>query len=182
VKLNLGCGEYLLPGWENWDAALDVSLRRPEVGHVRVPPIPLDDDSVAEIYMGHLLEHFEPDEAAALLAECKRVLVPGGRLGVVVPNVRKVLAHYLAGDHMEVEVPAGVYWSLDDLEAVNAVFLYSTIQESRHRWGYDARTLCRTLERAGFYVEDSIRLDDPRLSVPRWYDLGYQCVKRERRT
>jgi len=181
MKLNLGCGDYVLAGWENWDADFDLSVRRPEIGNVRVPPIPLDAGSVDEIYMGHLLEHFEPDQAADLLAECRRVLVPGGALGVVVPNTRKVLAHYLAGDHTEVEVPERVFWNLDDLDAVCQVFLYSTIQPSRHRWAYDARTLLAALERAGFHVEDSIRPDDPRLSCPRWYDLGYQCIKRERR-
>jgi len=80
-----------------------------------------------------------------------------------------------------VEVPERVFWNLDDLDAVCQVFLYSTIQPSRHRWAYDARTLLAALERAGFHVEDSIRPDDPRLSCPRWYDLGYQCIKRERR-
>lgn len=177
-RINLGAGHYPLTDWWNVDA----DPTTPADAHYTFPPIDASDESVDEIYAGHVLEHFEPDEAARFLAECRRVLVPGGRLGVVVPNVRKVLAHYVAGDHTEVEVPAGVYWNLDSLEAVNAVFLYSTIQESRHRWGYDAHTLCTTLERAGFHVEDAIRPDDPRLSVPSWWDLGYHCIKRERRT
>ena len=180
LRLNLGAGRYPLPqavGWQNWDADPETPADR----HVRVPPIPLAEGSVAEVYMGHLLEHFEPPEASDLLRECHRVLVPGGALGVVVPNTRKVLAHYLAGDHTEVEVPERVFWNLDDLDAVCRVFLFSTIQPSRHRWAYDARTLLAALERAGFHVEDSIRPDDPRLSVPSWWDLGYSCRKRERR-
>lgn len=182
MKLNLGCGSFRMrdeAGNDWWN--VDADPAAPADAHYTFPPIAAPDASVDEVYLGHVLEHFEPDEAADLLAECRRVLVPGGALGVVVPNTRKVLAHYVAGDHTEVEVPAGVYWNLDSLEAVNAVFLYSTIQESRHRWGYDAHTLCTTLERAGFHVEDSIRPDDPRLSVPSWWDLGFQCIKRERR-
>jgi predicted SAM-dependent methyltransferase len=165
-------------GWWNVDA----DPAAPADAHYTFPPIAAPDASVDEVYLGHVLEHFEPDEAADLLAECRRVLVPGGALGVVVPNTRKVLAHYLAGDHTEVEVPEREFWNLDDLDAVCRVFLFSTIQPSRHRWAYDARTLLAALERAGFHVEDSIRPDDPRLSSPQWWDLGYHCIKRERRT
>lgn len=173
MRLNLGCGDYPIRGWDNWDADPEVPADR----HHHVPPIPLPDGSVEEVYMGHLLEHVEPEEATALLAECRRVLQPGGILGVVVPNTRKILAHYLAEDHTEVEVPYRVYWNLDDLDSVCAVFLYSTIQPSRHKWAYDSRTLFATLERAGFRVDSMIRPDDPRLSVPSWWDLGYSCHK-----
>jgi predicted SAM-dependent methyltransferase len=174
MKLNLGCGAYELAGWENWDE----DTRLPNVGHVRVPPIPLDDETVEEVYLGHLLEHFEPVEAAELLHECKRVLVPGGRLGVVVPDTKRVLEHYLRQNGAMVEVPQGRHWRLNDLDAVNAVFLYSTIQGSRHRWSYDRETLCRTLERAGFRLGACIDpYTDPRLSTPQWYNLGVDGFK-----
>lgn len=173
-RLNLGAGAYAIEGFESWDEDPETPADR----HVHVPPIPLPDVSVAEIYCGHLLEHFEPGEAAELLHECHRVLVPGGRLGVVVPDTRRVLEQYLGRTGNVVEVPAGAHWNLDDLDAVCAVFLYSTIQGSRHRWAYDRETLCRTLERAGFRLGRAIHpLDDPRLSTPQWYNLGFDCFK-----
>jgi len=177
LRLNLGAGSYSLPqavGWENWDE----DPLTPADKHLRVPPIPLPDGSVAEIYMGHLLEHLEPVEADALLRECYRVLQPGATLGVVVPDTRWVLEQYLRQSGTRVEVPQGVFWELDDLDAVCAVFLYSTLQESRHRWAYDETTLRRALTRAGFrWVRAIDRWNDPRASSHNSWSLGWDCVK-----
>jgi hypothetical protein len=177
LRLNLGCGAYALPqavGWENWD---DDPLT-PADRHLHVPPIPVPDGAVAEIYMGHLLEHLEPVEADALLRECYRVLAPGATLGVVVPDTRWVLEQYVRQSGQRVELPQGVFWELDDLDAVGSVFLYSTIQDSRHRWSYDETTLRRALSRAGFRVRGAIdRWHDPRASAHNAWSLGVDVVK-----
>ena len=179
IRLNLGSGGFDLPradSWSNWDEDPETPADR----HLHVPPIPLEDDSVTEIYCGHLLEHLEPREAHHLLQECLRVLVPGGRLGVVVPDTRAILEHYLRKDGERVEVPQGQWWELDDLDDVCAVFLYSTIQPSRHKWSYDGRTLTRALERAGFGIREMIdRWRDPRASTHNWYSLGIDAYKPE---
>jgi hypothetical protein len=166
-----------LPGYENWDESPLVEPDR----CVRVPPIDLPDASVAEVYMGHLLEHLEPGEADLLLLDCHRVLARGGTLGVVVPDTRRVLECYLRQDHTRAEVPQGRFWELDDLDDVCAVFLYSTFQDSPHRWSYDAATLKRALARAGFEVTSRIDpFHDPR-SVPAWWNMGYDAIKLPRK-
>ena len=176
MRLNLGSGSFRLAGFENWDEDPETPADR----HFHVPPIPLEDGTVEEIYAGHLLEHFEPDEADALLKECRRVLVPGGRLGVVVPDTRAVLARYLEQRHELVEVPQGQFWNLDDLDAVCAVFLYSTVQRSRHKWAYDGATLRRALVRNGFLLGGPIDpLNDPRLGTGRWWQFGIDATKPE---
>jgi len=173
-KLNLGSGAYVLPAWWN----VDEDPATPADAHYRFPPIDASDASVDEVYLGHVLEHLEPPDADALLRECWRVLEPGGALGVVVPDTRWVLEQYLLGRGTRVEVPQGVFWELDDLDAVNAVFLYSTLQDSRHRWSYDATTLRRALERAGFTVVREIdRWTDPRASAHNPWSLGFDAVK-----
>ena len=48
------------------------------------PALPLADNSIDRILLVHGLEH--SGDAATLLSEARRVLVPGGRLIVVVPN------------------------------------------------------------------------------------------------
>ena len=65
-----------------------------------------------------------------------------------------------------------------DLDEINAMVLFSTLQESRHVWAYDARTLRRTLERGGFAVTGEIdRHRDPRLSTGQWYQVGLDCIR-----
>jgi hypothetical protein len=106
------------------------------------------------------------------------VLVPGGRLGVVVPDTREIMRRWLAGDPTTFEMPVGRVSRVDDLDDVCALFLYSTIQPSRHRWSYDAGTLARALERVGLRPTDEIdRHADPRLAAGAWFQVGLDAVK-----
>jgi predicted SAM-dependent methyltransferase len=173
-RLNIGCGEWALRGYTNLDsqsiAGVDVVAT--------VPPIPYPDASLDEIYLGHVLEHFDHDGGAALLEECYRVLAPGGKLGVVVPDTREVLTRWLRGDRDQVQGPPGYWWPVADLDSICALFLYSTIQPSRHAWSYDETTLRRALTRAGFVIIGAIDgYTDPRVSVGAWYQFGLDAVK-----
>jgi predicted SAM-dependent methyltransferase len=160
-------------GWINIDDDPATEADR----HQHVPPLWEADESVDEIYLGHMLEHLRPDDAASLLRECYRVLVPGGTLGVVVPNTRLILAHYIMQDGVRAEYPEQVFWDMDNLEHVNTMFLYSTVQQSPHLWSYDAHSLRSALERARFRVVASIDpANDPRL-VSAWWNLGYDAIK-----
>jgi predicted SAM-dependent methyltransferase len=174
VRLNVGCGDWHLPdGWTNIDARASV---HPDV-LAKVPPLPFPDASVEEIYCGHFVEHLTPKDADRFLAECYRVLAPGGRLGVVVPDTRAICRAYVEG-HGSVEYPEGTVRPMADLDEVCAMFLYSSVQASPHRWSYDADTLRRLLLRAGFYPTSEIdRYADPRIPVHNWYSCGWDAVK-----
>lgn len=171
-RLNVGCGDFPLLYWTN----LDESPTAIADLFQHVPPLPFADGVLHEIYAGHFLEHLSPDEAKAFLIECRRCLMPGGKLGVVVPDTREILRRYLNGDADQVVDHEGVFRSIADLDEVCALFLYSTVQESRHQWSYDARTLRRLLESCGFIVDGPIdRFTDPRIPVGAWYQAGWDC-------
>lgn len=177
MRLNLGCGEFPLPladGWLNLDADSSV---HPDV-LATVPPLPFPDASADAIYMGHLLEHFEYAEGQALLAECYRVLAPGGTLTVVVPDTRAIMRRWLGGAKTRQRDATGRPYAVADLDDVCAYWLFSTVQPSRHRWAYCDDTLVRALDRAGFQVTALVdRYRDPRLSDPGWWQLGYTAVR-----
>ena len=95
VKLLLGCGETRYPDWVGIDCFfgpavdLPLDLRR---------PLPFPTGSVDLCYSEHFLEHLYPDEGLAHLVEVRRILKPGGRYRIVVPDAIAFVSHYLAGD------------------------------------------------------------------------------------
>jgi predicted SAM-dependent methyltransferase len=47
------------------------------------------------VYHSHVLEHFSKPELLAFIRECYRVLVPGGHMRVVVPDLEVLAKLYL---------------------------------------------------------------------------------------
>jgi predicted SAM-dependent methyltransferase len=81
LKLNVGCGEMLLPGFMNVDRynkAADFDWD--------VACLPLPSNCVDEIYASHVIEHFHFFEAIEVLQEWKRVLKKGGKLVLETPD------------------------------------------------------------------------------------------------
>lgn len=173
-RLNIGCGNHLLEGWENVDEDPDL----PCSAHYHAPPIPRDDESVDDIWACHVLEHLDYHEGPEFLRECYRVLVPGGGIGVVTPDTKEIMRQYLSGGAICVEYPYDHWRSLNDLDEICAMFLYSTVQRSPHKWSYDRETLARAMGVAGFrQLKEIDRYRDKRLGSPQWYQVGIQGVK-----
>lgn len=174
-RLNIGCGQHPLLFWQNLDGDPNAIADH----YAIVPPLPFEDEAFDDIYAGHVLEHLSPRDAHRLLIECRRCLAPGGRLGIVVPDTREVLTRWLNNALDCVEYPEGVFHAVNDLDEICAVFLYSTVQASPHRWSYDLETLHRAIEAAGFVVTGEIdRYRDARIPVGAWYQCGLDAVKR----
>ena len=87
VRLNLGCGDFQPEGYVNLDKKL---------GH-EVYPLAYPDNYADEIRASHILEHFSHLRTPEVLAEWVRVLKPGGKLLVAVPDLRLMCESYLAG-------------------------------------------------------------------------------------
>jgi predicted SAM-dependent methyltransferase len=93
IKVNLGCGDHILPGWNNHDLLID---------QVDVSgPLPYSDNTVSFILAEHILEHLDSTRALAMLNSCYRILAPGGVLRISVPALDKIMEldgsyeHYL---------------------------------------------------------------------------------------
>jgi hypothetical protein len=82
LRLNLGCGDDLRPGY------LNVDLYPPYDERVDLAsfPWPWSDGSAEEVIMLDFLEHFPYRDTGKILGEAWRVLTPGGRLDVQVPD------------------------------------------------------------------------------------------------
>ncbi len=79
MKINLGCGSNILSGFENHDADVDITK-----------PLPWTDDSIEFILLEHVIEHVTGPQGLRFMQEARRILVPGGRLRLCVPQLRNV--------------------------------------------------------------------------------------------
>ncbi|MDQ7007508.1 MAG: hypothetical protein Q9Q40_09760 [Acidobacteriota bacterium] len=86
IKLNLGCGGNLLPGYVNVDKVGEPDLRH----DLEVFPWPFDDDSVGEVVLNHVLEHLgqTTDTYLGIMRELYRVCRGGARIRIHVPHPR----------------------------------------------------------------------------------------------
>ena len=93
LRLHLGCGTTVLPGWIN----IDRVARAPGVSTDLDPTtLPYPDGSVDEVLAEHVFEHFSFAEEGLVWIEMARVLRPGGRLTLEVPDFEWVCATFLA--------------------------------------------------------------------------------------
>jgi SAM-dependent methyltransferase len=99
---------------------------------------PFSDDSLAAIYSSHVVEHLHVDVAERALAECHRVLKPGGVLRIAVPDLDDVVAQYDPSDP-----DAFIYGMFQGRAA-------SDNRYARHWWHYNAVSLGARMRAAGF--------------------------------
>jgi spore maturation protein CgeB/predicted SAM-dependent methyltransferase len=93
LKLHVGCGNNLLPGYVNIDKYNRQADRLLDASQLDYP-----DGSVSEILTSHMIEHVPLSELQAMLLEWKRLLKPGGRLTIRCPNHELYIRMWLEGD------------------------------------------------------------------------------------
>jgi len=155
ARLNIGCGPVVTPGYVRVDFCpgvdVRVDLRR---------PLPIPDSVASVILCEHFLEHLRyPGQASAFLRECHRLLEPGGRLFLSVPDTKWPMECYVHGrdDWQRVckENRWHPKWVETTMEHLNYHFRQQDDSRSDghfecHRYAYDADTLAKVLGSAGF--------------------------------
>lgn len=148
VRVNVACGPHILPGFIN----LDLLATTPDV--VRWDcrrSLPLRNDAAVGIRAEQFIEHLEiREELPSFLADCLRVLKPGGVLRVIVPDARRYIEAYLRPDlrgftELKFQLPFP-----EDIPKRMDVLSHVFHQEHEHRCGYDLENLTHRLETAGF--------------------------------
>ncbi|MFD0669044.1 class I SAM-dependent methyltransferase [Ramlibacter sp. MAHUQ-53] len=145
VRLNLGCGDKLLPGYINIDAAPSRKGRAPDVV-ADLRALAFGPGVADEILAVHVIEHFHPWEAEDLVRHWRDLLKPGGRLVLECPNL-------LAAARALLEEPsrAARAQGKDGQLAMWPLYGDPGWRDPLmcHRWGYTPETLADLLARCG---------------------------------
>ena len=97
-NLNIGGGpNFLKKDWANLESIW--ASRNPIPYHIeKNKPFPYADNSFERIYWSHNIEHLWPDVVEWVLHEVRRILKPGGKLVLLMPDYDAVLDCYRKGD------------------------------------------------------------------------------------
>jgi predicted SAM-dependent methyltransferase len=175
VLLNLGAGprgrddgHWLnIDGFKDHNVHLLLDLGR---------RLPFPDGAFAGVFCEHVVEHFTLEEGQRLAAEVARVLQPGGRFRVIVPDAEHILRQYF-------EQPRDLVARRGEdgtpMQTVNSYFR----QRYEHQFLYDWPTMEAMLRAAGFASverrqfgegDPALVLDDEKYA---WESLYVEAVK-----
>lgn len=172
LKLHLGCGTVLLPGYVNIDGYETERRGWTEVRPdriLRVEELDYPADSVDEIYTAHTLEHLGATELKRALLCWHRVIRPGGRLIVEVPDAEAIMRRLLR--QRSEEAKDLYYYLLHGTQEFEGEF---------HKGGFTYARLVRLLSAAGFEEFKDAKRNRKAFAGTPYYDafLGraWRCV------
>jgi predicted SAM-dependent methyltransferase len=125
--------------------------------------IPFPSGSISKIYSSHFLEHLSYGDGQKFLAECRRVLAPGGSVLICVPNARYYLEAYLNGTTLDPGVWCTYKPAFNGTTAIDYVN-YTAYMDGHHKYMFDPDNLLYRLTAAGLR-NAQLRPFDPGLDL-----------------
>jgi SAM-dependent methyltransferase len=156
VLLHIGCGPKgtwlpeMFAGHEEWRMDVEAAVEPDMVGSITA--IDLPDNEVNAVYASHILEHDEQWDVHQALCEVLRVLAPGGKALIVVPDLVRVAREITEHpDLIEMVTPDTPFVNtpLDMLFGWQPA-IYRGQEFMRHRTAFTRQTLAAHLQAAGF--------------------------------
>jgi len=158
VRLNLACGQMILPDYTNVDlypgTGVDLAC---DIRH-----LPYSENTVDEILLIHAIEHFSLDDAIALLQSLRKLLKNGGKLVIEAPDVYKAVR----SGKPQMEAIIGIFGDVTELRKGKAAY--------QHLWGWTGELMRDALTQVGFrsaHLTDGTTHDRP------WRDFRIEAVK-----
>ena len=153
--LRLGAGRQTDSGWLSVDL-IPLSFRVVYMDATK--PFPLPPGSFDAVHCEHVIEHIPYEGAMTMLAECHRILRPGGLLRIATPNLALV-ARLITSGSSDPDLREYVEWSnrgygtaAEQRDPANPAFAANRLVRNwGHTFIYDEATLRTALRDAGFH-------------------------------
>ncbi|MBU1229591.1 MAG: methyltransferase domain-containing protein [Proteobacteria bacterium] len=149
--VHAGCGAHYLDGFINIDG--NIQRKVDYLLDLRVG-MPFPDNHIRLIYSSHMLEHVDINAAVSILAEWRRVLVPGGYVYLTLPDFKSVF-DIIAGRE-EQQYPRAFHSPY--AQAINHLFC-----DSQHRYAYCVENIQELALQAGFKAVEPVAETDANL-------------------
>lgn len=143
MKLHLGCGQLYLQGYINIDLPTEMHSVQEHAAvdlHANILELQYPENSISEIRLHHVFEHFTRPIALALISSWSSWLKPGGLLHIEVPDFYRQAFSILNHSDSFSQQALGIRHLFGSHEASWAVHCegYSpqTLQFILHQYGY----------------------------------------------
>jgi predicted SAM-dependent methyltransferase len=195
-KYNLGCGTHIYPEylnigyWSDLDPGglykdLNGTKNTYMLNHNLTNGIPAEDNSLDLVYHSHMLEHLSYIEGIKFMRECHRVLKPGAKMRILVPDLEIWIKAYTDNNVFFFNEYKKI---LDDnIYTTKASIFMGMLHNHGHKCGYDYESLKWLAEHAGFskikktlYADsdiDNIHDLEPMLPLKIMESLCVDCIK-----
>ena len=177
ILINLGCGQTPVKDWRNFDNSISLRLAKLPLLPVLLwklkllelsqyqfisfaksnkieygdatKGLPFQKESVDVIYSSHMIEHLDQSEAEIFLKEAHRLLLKGGIIRLVVPDIKKQVDEYLKSEDANAFIK-GTMLAVPRLRTIMQRLRILFIGTRHHQWMYDGKSLGALLKKQGF--------------------------------
>ena len=193
MRINVGCGQFPTPGWENFDNSFSVRLAKAPflcdflakmgiIGESQkqfirfaytanikyanaTQRIPLSAGSVDVLYSSHILEHLDRRGARRFLAEARRVIKSQGIIRIVVPDIGLIVKQYISSGDADAFINKTMMASPNPQTVLDRM-RYLFVGNRHHLWMYDGHSLCLLLVECGFVNAQVLTAGTTRIPDP----------------
>ena len=144
ILLELGAGTTVRDGWITIDTVESCDI----VWDLR-NGIPFPDESISQLYSSQFFEHLSFKEGQRFLDECLRVLRPGGKFSICVPNARIYIEAYLRNVDLDANALSNIYKPAYNQTTRIDYVNYMAYMDGHHKYMFDEENLIYILKSKG---------------------------------